>query len=73
MKDYEYQKTLMIGALIGAAFVLLGVAMYNPRVQVKEEPQQGKFEILSKYQECEIIKWENSVLSNYQFFMRCPK
>ena len=38
MTDYEYQKTLMIGVIIGVAFTLLGFYMLKP-----SQPQNDTF------------------------------
>ena len=78
MTDYEYQKTLMIGATIGACFTLLAFYMLkpsispNPPISTNAENHRN-FEIVDTYKGCDIIKRENKSVFESQYFMDCRK
>ena len=78
MTDYEYQKTLMIGAIIGACFILLAFYMLkpslspNPPISTNAENHRN-FEIVDTYMGCDIIKRENKSVFESQYFMDCRK
>jgi hypothetical protein len=78
MTDSEYRRTLVRGALIGAAITILGLYMVkpstspNPPISTNVE-NHGNFEVVDKYKNCEVVRWTNGQLANYQFFLNCPK
>jgi len=70
MTDSEYHRAIILGVIIGASVVILGLYM------VKPEPQQpvaskSNFEVVDTYKNCEVVRWTNGQLANYQFFLNC--
>ena len=72
MTDSEYRRTLILGAIIGAAITILGIYTARPSISTNVE-NHGNFEIVDKYKNCEVVRWTNGQLANYQFFLNCPK
>ena len=73
MTDYEYQKTLMIGAIIGACFTLLAFYMLKPSSQNHTVTPKTNFAVVDTYMGCDIIKRENKSVFESQYFMDCSK
>ena len=73
MTDYEYQKTLMIGAIIGACFTLLAFYMLKPSSQNHTVTPKTNFAVVDTYKGCDIIKRENKSVFESQYFMDCRK
>jgi len=71
MTDFEYQKTLLLGAIIGASFVLLGFYMVKP--ELKPVHQKSNFEVVDTYKGCEIVEWNKPTLAEYKYFIYCNK
>jgi hypothetical protein len=72
MTDFEYQKTLVIGVIIGASITILAFYMLKPEPQNHTVTPKSNFEIVDKYKNCEVVRWTNGQLANYQFFLHCP-
>ena len=73
MTDYEYQKTLMIGVIIGACFTLLAFYMLKPSSQNHTVTPKTNFAVVDTYMGCDIIKRENKSVFESQYFMDCTK
>ena len=76
MTDYEYQKTLMIGAIIGACFTLLAFYMLkpsispNPPISTNAENHRN-FEIVDTYKGCDVVQWSDHNMATYKYFLDC--
>ena len=75
MTDYEYQKTLMIGVIIGVAFTLLGFYMLKP-----PQPQNDTFTPKTNFTVVDTYSYENKTCSviryttpstNWEYFLDC--
>jgi hypothetical protein len=71
MTDSEYSRALILGAIIGASVVILGLYMVKPEPQQPVAPKSN-FEVVDTYKNCEVVRWTNGQLANYQFFLHCP-
>ena len=79
MTDYEYQKTLVIGVIIGACFTLLAFYMLkpsispNPPISTNAENHRN-FEIVDTYsyenRTCSVIRYTNPSTS-WEYFLDC--
>jgi hypothetical protein len=49
MKDFEYQRTLLIGVIIGASVCILGFSMMRPTQPVEAIEPKGNFEVVDTY------------------------
>ena len=73
MTDYEYQKTLMIGVIIGACFTLLAFYMLKPSPQTQTVTPEKNFAIVDTYKGCDIVQWDNGSSAVYKYFLDCTK
>jgi hypothetical protein len=73
MTDSEYHRTLALGAVIGACFTILGIYMLKPDLNAPplNSTPKSNFEVVDKYKNCEVVRWTNGQLANYQFFLDC--
>ena len=71
MTDYEYQKTLMIGVIIGACFTLLAFYMIKPSPENYTVPPEKNFAIVSSYKGCDIVQWSERNQATYKYFLHC--
>jgi hypothetical protein len=49
MTDFEYQRTLIIGVIIGASICILGFSMMRPTQPVEALKPKGNFEVVDTY------------------------
>ena len=70
MTDFEYRRALILGAIVGASVVILGLYMVKPGSQQPVAPKSN-FEVVDTYKNCEVVRWTNGQLANYQFFLNC--
>ena len=75
MTDYEYQKTLMIGVIIGVAFTLLGFYMLKPpQPQNDTFTPKTNFAVVDRYEDrCDVVQWSDNQMSTYKYFLDCTK
>ena len=74
MTDYEYQKTLMIGAIIGACFTLLAFYMLKPSPQNHTATPKTNFAVVDTYKDrCDVVQWTDNQMATYKYFLDCTK
>jgi hypothetical protein len=74
MTDFEYQRTLIIGVIIGASVCILGFSMMRPTQPVEALEPKGNFEVVDRYQDrCDVVRWTNNHLGEYKYFLDCSK
>ena len=71
MTDYEYQKTLMIGAIIGACFTLLAFYMLKPSPENHTVTPKTNFAVVDTYKGCDVVQWSDNQMSTYKYFLFC--
>ena len=73
MTDYEYQKTLMVGAIIGACFTLLAFYMLKPSPENHTVTPKTNFAVVDTYKGCDIVQWSDHNMATYKYFLDCTK
>jgi hypothetical protein len=71
MTDSEYRRTLILGAVIGASLAILAIYVAKPDPNAYSPAPKSNFEVVDKYKNCEVVRWTNGQLANYQFFLNC--
>ena len=74
MTDYEYQKTLMIGVIIGACITLLAFYMLKPSPENHTVTPEKDFAVVDRYEDrCDVVQWSDNQMSTYKYFLDCSK
>jgi len=74
MTDYEYQKTLMVGAIIGACFTLLAFYMIKPSPENHTVTPEKDFAVVDRYEDrCDVVQWSDNQMATYKYFLDCTK
>ena len=73
MTDYEYQRTLMIGVIIGACITILGFYMLKPSSQTHTVTPKSNFVVVDTYKGCDVVQWTDGSLATYKYFLDCTK
>ena len=74
MTDFEYQRTLLIGAIIGASICILGFYMMRPTQPVEALEPKGNFEVVDTYKDrCDVVRYTDSSMATYKYFLDCNK
>jgi hypothetical protein len=83
MTNFEYYRTLVIGVIIGASTVILGFYMSKPEPQpitqptlqsiTQTVPSKGIFKVIDRYKDCDLIQYQYNLLTEYKYFLDCPK
>ena len=72
MTDYEHQKTLLIGAIIGCCFTILAFYMMKPSSQNHTVTSKTNFAVVDTYKgRCDIVQWTDGSLATYKYFLDC--
>ena len=71
MTDSEYYRTMALGAIVGASLTILALYMVKPSPQNHTVTPKSNFAVVDKYKNCEVVRWTDNQLANYQFFLNC--
>ena len=71
MSDFEYQRTLLIGAIIGASICILGFYMMRPTQPVEALEPKGNFEVVDTYRGCDVVRYTNDYMATYKYYLDC--
>jgi hypothetical protein len=71
MTDSEYRRALILGAIVGASLTILALYVAKPDPNAYTSTPESNFEVVDTYKNCEVVRWTNGQLANYQFFLNC--
>ena len=71
MSDFEYQRTLLIGAIIGASICILGFSMMRPTQPVEALGPKTNFEVVDTYKGCDVVRYTDGSMATYKYFLHC--
>jgi len=74
MNRNEYARAVALGWFIGVSSFAL-VYMVSIALDVKEPPQKEvkppNFEVVDEYKGCDVVRWTQSNLAEYKYFLHC--
>ena len=72
MTNSDYYRAVLLGAVIGMAFLSL-FYMVNVALDTKPQPEkpESNFEVVDHYKGCDVVRWTQSQLAEYKYFLRC--
>ena len=76
MNNADYYRAVLLGAVIGASFLALYYMIFGVLLNTKPSTPpkpESNFEVVDKYKGCDLLRWTDSQLANYQFVLYCPK
>ena len=73
MTDFEYRKTLIVGAIIGASIMLLAIYMFEPSAQTTPVTPKSHFAVVATYKGCDVVQWTNGMQAEYKYFLICKE
>ena len=71
MTDFEYQRTLMIGVIIGASLTILGFYILKPSPESHTVTPKSNFVVVDTYKGCDIVQWSDNQMATYKYFLDC--
>ena len=71
MTDFEYRKTLIVGAIIGASIMLLALYWAKPSSETPPVTPKSNFAVVDKYKGCDVVKWTDRMQAEYKYFLDC--
>lgn len=72
MNRVSYYRAVLLGAILATAFLTF---YYTFREDSNSKPQkpQSNFEVVDTYKGCDVVRYDNPNLANYQYFLDCRK
>jgi len=66
----DYYRAVLFGAVVAAFFLSMFYVFKR-----EDEPQkpQSNFEVVDTYKGCDVVRYTNPNLANYQYFLDCKK
>ena len=72
MTDFEYQKTLLIGVIIGCCFTILAFYIMKPSSQNHTVTPEKNFAVVDRYEDrCDVVQWSDNQMATYKYFLFC--
>jgi hypothetical protein len=74
MSRLDYYRAVLLGAVIGVVFVT-GFYIFTTEDEPKTQPitPKSNFEVVDTYNECDVVRWTQSNLATYKYFLDCSK
>jgi len=74
MTDFEYRRTLLLGAIIGASLTILAFYMLKPSPENHTVTPKTNFAVVDTYKgRCDVVQWSDNQMSTYKYFLDCTK
>jgi len=76
MRSIDYYRAVLLGVVLGMSsltlFYMVNVAL-DTKPQSEPEKSKSKFEVVDKYNNCDLLRWTDHNLAEYKYFLYCPK
>ena len=74
MTDFEYRRTLLLGAIIGASLTILAFYMLKPSPENHTVTPKTNFAVVDRYEDrCDVVQWSDNQMATYKYFLDCSK
>jgi hypothetical protein len=72
MNKIDYYRAVLLGVVLGMSSLTL-FYMINIALDTKEQPITPKtnFEVVDQYKGCDVVRWTQSNLAEYKYFLHC--
>ena len=60
-------------AVVGGIVALFLLIMAAIGVIGEEKTSTSNFTVIDQYKDCDVVQWHYSMLSDYKYFLHCPK
>jgi len=71
MSRLDYYRATLFGAVVGVIFVT-GLYVFTSDDEPQPQPKSN-FEVVDTYKECDVVRWTQSNLAEYKYFLHCEK
>jgi len=71
MTNFEYRKTLVVGAIIGASIMLLALYMFKPSTETPPVTPKTNFAVVDTHKGCDVVQWTDHHMATYKYFLHC--
>ena len=68
--NLDYYRAVLFGAVVAAFFLSM---FYVFTREDKPQKPQSNFEVVDTYKGCDVVRYTNPNLANYQYFLDCRK
>lgn len=62
--------SLFLSSLFG---FLIFFPIYLATTETPKEPQSPKFEVIDKYEGCDVVRYNPGSVTTYKYFLKCPR
>jgi len=69
-KNRDCYRAVLLGAVVAAFFLSM---FYVFTREDKPQKPQSNFEVVDSYKGCDVVRYTNPNLANYQYFLDCRK
>jgi hypothetical protein len=79
MKYPQYTLGLVTGFCLASLYFMAPAILDSfkqpeaPQPVVEPVEKHGTFTVVSEYKGCDLVQWQYNMLSEYKYFLHCPK
>ena len=66
-----YYRFILLGFVLGFTSATV-LTLINTAITVEPEELENRFEVVDKYGNCNVVKWNGGSYAEYKFFLDCP-
>ena len=71
MRNIDYYRAVLLGAVV-ATFFLTMFYVFTQEDKPQTQPKSN-FEVVDTYKGCDVVRWTQSNLAEYKYFLDCRK
>ena len=72
MTNTDYYRAVLLGFVIGMASLSL-IVQISTREDVKPVEPKSNFEVVDTYKGCDVVRYTDSSMATYKYFLDCNK
>ena len=73
MNRYDYYRAVMLGIVAGMGFLSIFYVFFGTSSEETPQPEPtSNFEVVAKYENCNVVQWSASNMATYKYFLHCP-
>ena len=70
---FNYALGLVTGLCLGCLYFMVPTIIDSFRKPAEPQPEPQRFEVVAKYEECNVVRYDPDYSARYSYFLDCRK
>jgi hypothetical protein len=76
MNQIDYYRAVLLGVVLGMSSLtlvyMIGVVLDTQDPKEQSITPKSNFQVVDKYKNCNVLRWSESNIAEYKYFLYCP-